>query len=87
MTIGAYFVCLSSFAAFVVAGLAAAEPMLAIPGKVLYQNKFDKALGKPWKAAKIRNNSVHHPAKAKRCIFLMMEEGPSPLDTFDPSPS
>ncbi len=27
---------------------------------------------------------VHHPAKAKRCIFLMMEGGPSHIDTFDP---
>ncbi|MEM8910284.1 MAG: DUF1501 domain-containing protein [Planctomycetota bacterium] len=26
----------------------------------------------------------HLPAKAKRCIFLMMEGGPSHLDTFDP---
>ena len=26
----------------------------------------------------------HHEAKAKRCIFLMMEGGPSHLDTFDP---
>jgi hypothetical protein len=28
----------------------------------------------------------HHHAKAKRCIFLMMEGGPSHLDTFDPKP-
>ncbi|GAA4454596.1 DUF1501 domain-containing protein [Novipirellula rosea] len=28
----------------------------------------------------------HHAAKAKRCIFLMMEGGPSHLDTFDPKP-
>ncbi|QDT10624.1 DUF1501 domain-containing protein [Planctomycetes bacterium K23_9] len=26
----------------------------------------------------------HFPAKAKRCIFLMMEGGPSQIDTFDP---
>ena len=43
---------LFSLAAFVVAGRAADKHMLAIPGKVLYQNKFDEALGKPWKAAK-----------------------------------
>lgn len=30
--------------------------------------------------------TVHHPAKAKRCIFLMMEGGPSHIDTFDPKP-
>jgi len=29
---------------------------------------------------------VHHPAKAKNCIFLMMEGGPSHIDTFDPKP-
>ncbi len=28
----------------------------------------------------------HFPAKAKRCIFLMMEGGPSHMDTFDPKP-
>lgn len=28
----------------------------------------------------------HHPAKAKRCIFLLMEGGPSHIDTFDPKP-
>jgi hypothetical protein len=39
-------------AAFVIAGHAADKPMLAIPGKVLYQNKFEEAPGKPWRAAK-----------------------------------
>jgi len=28
----------------------------------------------------------HHAAKAKRVIFLMMEGGPSHIDTFDPKP-
>lgn len=28
----------------------------------------------------------HHVAKAKRCIFLLMEGGPSHIDTFDPKP-
>lgn len=28
----------------------------------------------------------HHLAKAKNCIFLMMEGGPSHIDTFDPKP-
>jgi Protein of unknown function (DUF1501) len=28
----------------------------------------------------------HHSAKAKACIFLFMEGGPSHLDTFDPKP-
>ena len=30
--------------------------------------------------------STGHSAKAKRCIFLMMEGGPSHIDTFDPKP-
>src|SRR5262249_59465780 len=29
---------------------------------------------------------THHPAKAKACIFLTMEGGPSHIDTFDPKP-
>jgi hypothetical protein len=29
---------------------------------------------------------VHVPAKAKSCIFLFMEGGPSHIDTFDPKP-
>ncbi len=28
----------------------------------------------------------HHPAKAKSCIFLYLEGGPSHIDTFDPKP-
>ncbi|MEM6473251.1 MAG: DUF1501 domain-containing protein [Planctomycetota bacterium] len=28
----------------------------------------------------------HHQPRAKRCIFLMMEGGPSHIDTFDPKP-
>ncbi len=28
----------------------------------------------------------HFPGKAKNCIFLMMEGGPSHIDTFDPKP-
>ena len=28
----------------------------------------------------------HFPARAKSCIFLMMEGGPSHIDTFDPKP-
>jgi hypothetical protein len=28
----------------------------------------------------------HHPSKAKNCIFIFMEGGPSHIDTFDPKP-
>src|SRR4051794_37787429 len=30
--------------------------------------------------------SPHHPARAKRIIFLFMKGGPSHVDTFDPKP-
>ena len=33
-----------------------------------------------------RTPGPHAPAKAKACIFLMMEGGPSHIDTFDPKP-
>lgn len=36
--------------------------------------------------ARGNNQTTHHTAKAKRCIFLMMEGGPSHIDTFDPKP-
>src|ERR1041384_1710973 len=29
---------------------------------------------------------LHHPAKAKRVIFLFLNGGPSHIDTFDPKP-
>mgnify|MGYP001222620822 FL=1 len=31
-------------------------------------------------------SGIHHPVRAKRCIFLMLEGGPSHIDTFDPKP-
>jgi hypothetical protein len=31
-------------------------------------------------------DSFHHAPRAKHCIFLMMEGGPSHIDTFDPKP-
>ena len=29
----------------------------------------------------------HHKARAKNCIFIFMEGGPSHIDTFDPKPA
>ena len=37
-------------------------------------------------AAPLAPRAGHLPAKAKSCIFLMMEGGPSHIDTFDPKP-
>lgn len=38
------------------------------------------------KASPLAVKEGHFPAKAKNCIFLMMEGGPSHIDTFDPKP-
>jgi hypothetical protein len=51
-------------------GLAAASTMLG-------QNTFAGVMGKV---------GLHHPAKAKRVIFLFLNGGPSHIDTFDPKP-
>ncbi len=37
-------------------------------------------------ASPLKPRSGHLPAKAENCIFLMMEGGPSHIDTFDPKP-
>src|SRR6266852_1208404 len=37
-------------------------------------------------AGELTPKKPHHPAKAKHCIFLLMEGGPSHIDTFDPKP-
>jgi hypothetical protein len=34
----------------------------------------------------LEERRVHHPARAKRCIFLFLPGGPSQIDTFDPKP-
>lgn len=34
----------------------------------------------------LAGNGLHHPARAKRVIFLYMDGGPSQMDTFDPKP-
>ena len=37
-------------------------------------------------AGPLAPKAPHVPARAKNCIFLMMEGGPSHIDTFDPKP-
>ncbi len=41
---------------------------------------------RPKPAGPLAAKAGHLPAKAKACIFLMMEGGPSHIDTFDPKP-
>src|SRR5262245_22086081 len=44
----------------------------------------EEARGNPADALSVR--PPHHPARAKRVIFLFMQGGPSQLDLFDPKP-
>ncbi|MFN9543269.1 MAG: DUF1501 domain-containing protein, partial [Alphaproteobacteria bacterium] len=37
-------------------------------------------------AGPLTPKAPHHPAKSKHCIFLLMEGGPSHIDTYDPKP-
>lgn len=37
-------------------------------------------------SAMMASGGPHHRAKARSCIFLLMEGGPSHIDTFDPKP-
>ena len=50
----------------------------------LLQNELAAA---PGSAAGIHARPGHHPARAKRVIFLWMSGGPSQIDTFDPKPT
>ena len=53
-------------------------------GSIAFTSMLDDAHAAP---AAARNQATGHvPAKATNCIFLMMEGGPSHIDTFDPKP-
>ena len=47
---------------------------------------LSQMLGQPTFANAARSG-LHHPAKAKRVIFLFLNGGPSHIDTFDPKPA
>ena len=47
---------------------------------------FSSLLAAEEKKNPLSPRQPHLPAKAKACIFLMMEGGPSHIDTFDPKP-
>lgn len=47
----------------------------------------DEAGAQPESSAPLSSKSGHLAAKATNCIFLMMEGGPSHIDTFDPKPA
>ncbi|MBA4147249.1 MAG: DUF1501 domain-containing protein [Verrucomicrobia bacterium] len=47
---------------------------------------FTSLLARDLQASVLAPKKPHHDAKAKACIFLLMEGGPSHIDTFDPKP-
>src|SRR5262245_18959567 len=47
---------------------------------------FGAAAGRP-AGGPLAPKKPHFAAKAKSCIFLMMNGGPSHVDTFDPKPA
>jgi hypothetical protein len=47
---------------------------------------FSAMLADEARASPLAPKPPHVPPKAKACIFLMMEGGPSHIDTFDPKP-
>ncbi len=55
-------------------------------GSVAFTSLLASSVSAAEKANPLAPRPGHLPAKAKNCIFLMMEGGPSHLDTFDPKP-
>ncbi len=51
---------------------------------LLHQHTVNAA--RPEQASLLTPRPPHHPARARACIYLFMEGGPSHLDTFDPKP-
>ena len=66
------------FAGVALAGLIASESRANEDGR-------DKPGRSP--VSSLAPKKPHFPAKAKSCIFLMMNGGPSQVDTFDPKPA
>ncbi|MDA1053659.1 MAG: DUF1501 domain-containing protein [Planctomycetota bacterium] len=55
-------------------------------GSVAFSQLLAEEQGETTAAEPLAPKSGHFAAPAKRCIFLMMEGGPSHIDTFDPKP-
>lgn len=58
----------------------------SLGGIALASMLAEDSRGQESDAGPMQPKPVHVPAKAKNCIFLMMEGGPSHIDTFDPKP-
>ncbi len=59
-------------------------PMLALTDLLLRDQYFAQAATP---SNPLAPKPQHFPAKAKRCVFLFMNGGPSQVDTFDPKPA
>ena len=55
-------------------------------GTVAFNALLRAEAGAPTNPSPLAPRPPHHRARAKACIFLFMEGGPSHIDTFDPKP-
>lgn len=62
-------------------GLGASLGSVALTSLLAQETRADR------KPGPLAPRNGHFPTKAKHCIFLMMEGGPSHIDTFDPKPA
>ena len=68
-------------------GLGTTLGSVALTSLLAEESNPQSKIQNPQSSAPLSPKSGHHPARAKRCIFLMMEGGPSHIDTFDPKPA
>lgn len=74
----------AGFAALALADLLASEPFVSGRSRL---TAADALAARDGLAAKPGTHLGHFPARAKHCIFLFMNGGPSQVDTFDPKPA
>ena len=57
-------------------------------GTVAFNALLQQQLAAEAKVAKspLAPKPAHHSPRAKRCVFIFLEGGPSHIDTFDPKP-
>jgi len=67
-------------------GLGASIGSVALTALLSQVSKANEAHESSETVSSLTPKSPHIAAKAKNCIFLMMEGGPSHIDTFDPKP-
>ena len=67
-------------------GMLAFSSLLQDEGVLAGEKTLSKTAGFAENGDALSQRPGHFVTKAKRCIFLMMEGGPSHIDTFDPKP-